>query len=291
MKQADGGFTVAVGGEMDIRGAYCSLVIISLLNLPLALPTSSPARIHGDETFLTKMGVWFGRCQTFEGGIGAAPDNEAHGAYAFCCLAGLSLIDAPHRSIPKYLDVEHFASWLSSRQSAPEGGFSGRTNKLVDACYSHWVGTCWSMLEAAVEVQDTGRSGHLASTPGSLWNREGLVRYSLCCSQVKTGGLRDKPGTRPDGYHSCYSLAGLSAAQNTWTFDNEPDVRENGTDGIERASLDAAFRWRPTAPTVEQMRGLAFDEEDRLEFVHPVFVIPTSAVDRARKQFEHVVGF
>lgn len=33
-------------------------------------------------------------------------------------------------------------------QQAPEGGFSGRTNKLVDACYSWWVGGCWSLIEA-----------------------------------------------------------------------------------------------------------------------------------------------
>lgn len=28
----------------------------------------------------------------------------------------------------------------------------------------------------------------------TLYNREGLARYILACSQSKTGGLRDKPG-------------------------------------------------------------------------------------------------
>ena len=182
----------------------------------------------------------------------------------------------PHRSIPRYLDVDNFASWLSSRQTAPEGGFSGRTNKLVDACYSHWVGTCWSMLEAAFQTREC------------IWDRQGLVRYSLCCSQNKTGGMRDKPGTRPDGYHSCYSLAGLSAAQHVWTLDETSDEHYNDTT---TSRLDAAFRWRPRLPNSDDRKALAFDEEDQIEPVHPVFVLPTYAVDRARKQFEHVVGF
>lgn len=278
MKQANGGFTMAEGGEMDVRGAYCSLVIISLLNLPLDLPRDSPAKVNGDETFLTNLGEWFGQCQTFEGGIGAAPDNEAHGSYAFCCLAGLSLIDAPHVSIPKYLDVGRMLSWLSARQSAPEGSLSGRTNKLVDACYSHWVGSCWSILQAALQVPQ----------PNDLWDRQGLVRYTLCCSQNKGGGLRDKPGTRPDAYHTCYSLAGLSAAQNIWIYEG-PDAAE-GEEPI-CTNLRAAFGWRSEIPNHEQMDRWAFDEEDRLVSVHPVFVVPADVVEKVKRQFEHVSGF
>jgi prenyltransferase beta subunit len=40
----------------------------------------------------------------------------------------------------RHLDVPLLVAWLSARQHAPEGGFAGRTNKLVDGCYSHWVG-------------------------------------------------------------------------------------------------------------------------------------------------------
>lgn len=47
-------------------------------------------------------------------------------------------------------------------QQAPEGGFAGRTNKLVDACYSWWVGGCWSLIEAASQR---------AATAKPLWNR------------------------------------------------------------------------------------------------------------------------
>lgn len=39
--------------------------------------------------------------QTFEGGISAQPDAEAHGAYAFCALGCLAILDAPDRIIPR----------------------------------------------------------------------------------------------------------------------------------------------------------------------------------------------
>ena len=81
-------------------------------------------------------------------------------------------------------DLPSLISWISARQYAPEGGFSGRTNKLVDGCYSHWVGGCWPLIEAAVG-QPTGKS---------LYSREGIIRYIVCCCQSEGGGLRDKPG-------------------------------------------------------------------------------------------------
>ncbi|KAK2673656.1 PFTB repeat [Fusarium oxysporum f. sp. vasinfectum] len=150
LKQPDGGFQMALGGEEDVRGAYCAAVIISLLNLPLELSQDSPARSAGHTGLFTGLADYVHRCQTHEGGVSAKPGIEAHGAYAFCALGCLSILDSPHRSIPRYLNVPLLISWLSSRQYAPEGGFSGRTNKLVDGCYSHWVGGCWPLIEAAL---------------------------------------------------------------------------------------------------------------------------------------------
>jgi protein farnesyltransferase subunit beta len=113
-----------------------------------------------------------------------------------------------------YLDVPRLIAWLSSRQYAPEGGFSGRTNKLVDGCYSHWVGACFPLIEAC--LNSGGSSGGSVAADGpataaatatktnhklppaeeTLFSREGLIRYILCCcqDQTKRGGLRDKPG-------------------------------------------------------------------------------------------------
>lgn len=41
--------------------------------------------------------------QNFEGGISERPGGEAHGAYTFCGLACLAILDAPYRIFPKYV--------------------------------------------------------------------------------------------------------------------------------------------------------------------------------------------
>lgn len=289
MKQSDGGFTMAQGAEEDIRGAYCAMTIITFLNLPLDLPSEAPARRSGLTSFTDRLGEWVGRCQTYEGGIAGAPTNEAHGAYAFCALACLSILDQPRKSIPTYLDVQALVRWLASVQTSPEGGFAGRTNKLVDACYSHWVGGCWALVQAAVsDDEDTS----------DLWSRKGLIRYLLCCCQQpgKKGGMRDKPSTKPDGYHTCYSLAGLSAAQNHYTY-SPPSTsllekakatfggKEGESEGekAKQGRLTAAFEWK-----ANKMKAYLFDDDDRVGFVHPVFVVPFEVVDRVQKQFMDV---
>ena len=193
LKQPNGGFTVCESGEEDVRGAYCALVLISLLDLPLNLPLNAPARLSGMQNFRDGLGEYLSRCQTYEGGISGSPGNEAHGAYAFCTLACLCLLDEPHIAIPRYLDMEALLSWLSSRQYGPEGGFAGRTNKLVDTCYSHWLGGCWPLLQAAIDGPRHTTDISESATIGNLYSRQGLARYILSCCQAPTGGLRDKP--------------------------------------------------------------------------------------------------
>lgn len=91
------------------------------------------------------------------------------------------------------MDIPLLVSWLSARQYAPEGGFSGRTNKLVDGCYSHWVGDCWPLVRSA--LNGPHRDGDaVPEVPQYLFSREGLARYIMNCCQNKNGGLRDKPG-------------------------------------------------------------------------------------------------
>ena len=168
-------------------------------------------RIH--ETLFVKSSLSMGLGQTFEGGISGRPQSEAHGAYAFCALACLCMLGSPREMIPKwvasgfrprilftnarcarYLDLPLLISWLSSRQHAPEGGFSGRTNKLVDGCYSHWVGGCWPLIDAAMNASQP--SGSMTTSKiGNWYSQEGLTRYVLSCCQADDGGMRDKPNT------------------------------------------------------------------------------------------------
>lgn len=272
MKQPDGGFTMAPGGEEDIRGAFCALVIMTLLNIPLDLPLEAPARQNGLTNFLDNLGEWISRCQAFDGGMSAAPGNEAHGAYAFCGLGCLSIIGPPKETLNKFLDMSTLVHWLSARQCAPEGGYNGRTNKLVDGCYSHWVGGCWSLVEAAMT--------------DDMWNRTALARYILSAAQFKKGGLIDKPGKRADAYHSCYNLAGLSHTQHKYIYDAEAAARE-GTGGG-GGNLDAPYYWK-TQGLYDGAR--VWEDADVVGEVHPIFVVPFQAVRECRRYFEQKEGF
>lgn len=93
------------------------MVMISLLKLPRTLPPDALARQAGLETFTDGLPQYLSRCkdshyhhtcraesfagQTFEGGISGSPQTEAHGAYAFCALACLSILGPPHQIIPR----------------------------------------------------------------------------------------------------------------------------------------------------------------------------------------------
>lgn len=193
LKQSNGGFQVCEDGEEDTRGAYCAMQAITLLDLPWHLPNDSPARSAGMTDFRDGLGRYLSRCQTFEGGIAASPGgNEAHGAYTFCALACLSILGPPNQTIPKFLDLEKLLQWLSARQYAPEGGFAGRTNKLVDGCYSHWIGGCWPLVEGALQESYELPSAQISPQP-RIFSAEALTRYILSCAQAPNGGLRDKP--------------------------------------------------------------------------------------------------
>lgn len=277
IKQPSGGFRMAENAEMDVRGAYCAFILITILNLPMELPPSSPAALAGLKTFDEGLGEYISSLQTYEGGIGATPGDEAHGAYAFLAMGCLSLIGAPHITIPKYLDTSALLRWMAHSQTAPEGGFAGRTNKLVDACYSQWIGGTWALLQAALDA-----SPGQQEASENVWNKQALVRYLLSCAQQpgKKGGMRDKPSAKPDGYHTTYSLAGLSAAMNNYHYDTEAPVRS------ESGRLTAGFNWSGEAPGKEKMRVLGVEEGDCVGFVHPVYVLPFGVVERFRGKFE-----
>lgn len=127
------------------------------------------------------------------------------------------------------------------------GGFKGRTNKLVDGCYSWWVGGSFAFLEAlgvGVSSRDApeeggeegeGEDGWDDADDDGLYNRKALQEYILYAGQHPAGGLRDKPPKqvfysriafrvprmlmihlllRPaDAYHTLYCISGLSSAQ------------------------------------------------------------------------------
>ncbi|KAF9320623.1 hypothetical protein BG006_002749, partial [Podila minutissima] len=170
VKQKDGSFTMTVGGETDVRGSYCAMSAATITNIMTPELTSGAAE-------------FVGRCQTYEGGLGGYPGVEAHGGYAFCGLAALELLGRTD-----VLDVDTFVKWSASRQMSLEGGFQGRTNKLVDGCYSFWMGGVFPIIGKMLESFDADNS-----VLDFVYDRDALQEYMLVACQSKTGGLRDKP--------------------------------------------------------------------------------------------------
>lgn len=125
-----GGFTMHDGGETDARSCYTAIAVAHMLNLGAAELAEQSAVVG-----------YLRRCQTYEGGLGGEPGNEAHGGYTYCGAAALSLLGR----LPA-LDLPRLARWVAQRQGAVEGGFNGRTNKLVDGCYSFWQGSVMPVL-------------------------------------------------------------------------------------------------------------------------------------------------
>ncbi|RNF01843.1 putative protein farnesyltransferase, partial [Trypanosoma conorhini] len=272
----DGSFCMHIGGEADLRASYSVAVIATLFQLDEVVAYSDGR----DESLITEQTAAFvASCQTQEGGFACGlHGTEAHGAYTQCGLGALILMRHPH--LCKYAALRR---WLAARQMSFEGGFNGRTNKLVDSCYSHWVGAshmllrvgeayarllqqagaarcltareallldhaqlidvtltrpmdddAWRQAEEAHRRRATHVQAYLHAPPASasastppaqafldedvgdlLFNQRRLQLYVLaCCQDEELGGLMDKPGCPNDAYHTCYSLSGVSTAQN-----------------------------------------------------------------------------
>lgn len=192
LRGEDGSFSMHIGGEVDIRGVYCALAVAKLINV------YTPEIFKGTEN-------WIARCQTWEGGFGGCPGMEAHGGYAFCALAALVLLGKTH-----FCSLKSLLRWIVNKQMRLEGGFQGRTNKLVDGCYSFWQGGAFPLIHAILTKEEKAFNSEYW-----LFNQEALQEYLLICCQHPHGGLLDKPEKIRDLYHTCYALSGLSVAQNS----------------------------------------------------------------------------
>ncbi|CAG8596051.1 16768_t:CDS:10 [Funneliformis caledonium] len=207
LKRDDGSFIMHEGGEVDVRGAYCVLSVATLTNLITPELTAGTAE-------------WIKRCQNYDGGIGGVPGIEGHGGYAFCGLAAMEIMGKTD-----LLDIPLLLRWASSLQMQMEGGFQGRPNKLVDGCYSFWVGALFPLLEAILTKRqyekDVANSEDTQCIYRPLFDREALQEYILIACQSPKGGLIDKPGRGADHYHTCYCLSGLSTSQHHVIYDFE----------------------------------------------------------------------
>ncbi|GLU11269.1 hypothetical protein SLE2022_280260 [Rubroshorea leprosula] len=150
MKDPSGAFRMHDAGEIDVRACYTAISVASILNIL-------------DAELVQGVGNYIVSCQTYEGGIAGEPCSEAHGGYTFCGLAAMILINEVHR-----LDLARLIDWVAFRQGV-EGGFQGRTNKLVDGCYSFWQGGVFSLLKRLLSTiggdnSSTGSQEPIASS-------------------------------------------------------------------------------------------------------------------------------
>jgi protein farnesyltransferase subunit beta len=185
-------FKLSQNGEFDIRNIYTALVFHSLLVLD-----NKKDLFDGCAEFIVA-------CQSYEGGIGPRPGHEAHGGFTFCGIAALALLGKL-----SMLDVPKLIRWLTNRQMFYEGGFSGRTNKIVDSCYSFWQGACFNIL-----FENKDQLGSQFANMDLLYSSEDLQKYLLLGCQGSSGGMMDKPSKGVDPYHTMYSLIGLGLSVN-----------------------------------------------------------------------------
>ena len=77
--------------------------------------------------------------QTYEGGIGGEPGNEAHGGYTFCGLAAAALAGAAHA-----LDLDSLTRWAASCQVplSTAGPRATYNVHLQESVYSVLCGVC-----------------------------------------------------------------------------------------------------------------------------------------------------
>lgn len=250
LKNSDGSFAMHIGGESDTRAAYCVLNIASSLNI------LTEELIEGTAEFI-------GSCQTYEGGIGATPFDEAHGGYTYCAVAALMILGK--ETLLKSIDLPKLIHWCAERQLPLEGGFSGRTNKLVDGCYSFWIGGLVPIFEAL-----------LPESP-EVTSRAALNNYLLCaCQDEKMGGMRDKPGKMPDYYHTHYGLFGVIFSQSKYSINEETLNKYQQLSPLDCWAY--AFEAKDIDPTVAQ-----FDEVDRLDKVNPIFPLPEGVINKFKE--------
>jgi protein farnesyltransferase subunit beta len=172
-----GGMTMHQGGEVDVRGCYCALCVCYMLNMDIQKVSEA-----------CSLASFVRKCQSHEGGIGGEPGNEAHGGYTFCAFGALVIAGEEDA-----VDVELLKSWLGRMQGVVEGGMRGRTNKLVDGCYSWWQGglcniasSCQSSSNSSNANVDYRNAESIVSDAVDNWlETKTVVREEVCREQLE----------------------------------------------------------------------------------------------------------
>mmetsp|Transcript_21508 Transcript_21508/g.40150 ORF Transcript_21508/g.40150 Transcript_21508/m.40150 type:complete len:361 (-) Transcript_21508:393-1475(-) len=176
LQQADGSFqAVGFGTEKDMRFVFSAIACCFMLQDWSTIN----AQLTAD--FILNS-------QSYDGGFGILPGQEAHAGAIYCAVSSLALLGRLDD-----VDEPSLVHFLVSRQMK---GFNGRINKIPDTCYTFWVGGTLQVLGLV-----------------DLIEREETRKFLLSC-QSTIGGFSKYPGTLPSTYpdplHAHYSMMGLS---------------------------------------------------------------------------------
>ncbi|ANQ08081.1 Farnesyltransferase beta subunit [Plasmodium coatneyi] len=128
LKCKDGSFRLHKNGEIDMRGTYCAIAVCSMCHI-----LTNQVKKNVEKYILS--------CQNYEGGFTSEKFQESHGGYTYCALATLCILGKVQK-----VNMNKLVHWLINKQGNLEGAFMGRTNKLVDACYSFWIGSIFFLI-------------------------------------------------------------------------------------------------------------------------------------------------
>ncbi|PWZ03477.1 terpenoid cyclases/Protein prenyltransferase [Testicularia cyperi] len=205
-------------GEAHGGYAFCSLATHLALSLypDCSAPASSSPHQHGSAGMLdmdalvrwatSQQGIAIEGC-----GFRGRTNKLVDGCYGWFSGGGLfSVLSAVLEN-----DV------LAKGQIATDfnGMLTLPTTPIVpDEAHSDTSGRSWTGHVSAEAEGPLEEDEEEDLAPLCLYDRQGLQEYILVAAQrpgEEGGGLRDKPGKRPDAYHTCYNLAGLALAQHS----------------------------------------------------------------------------
>lgn len=144
-KHDSGRFKVSADGESDTRGAYCALASAALAGLFHVTEEERKSGAQVECALWHNTAQWIARCQTYEGGFGGEPNNEAHGGYSYCALSALSIIEQFRRYRSAELQVTYAPTQLDlDFKQLTVGSFWGRCVGYFGFTLSHSL--CFPVL-------------------------------------------------------------------------------------------------------------------------------------------------
>lgn len=163
--------------------------------------------------------------------------------------------------IKQISNVDNLIRWLVGRQMRVEGGFNGRSNKLVDSCYNFWQGASFPIIQGLIperiRPKDTWlcdcnalQGKRIDTYSNTIFILIQSLEYTLFAAQFRRnaifiGGFTDRPGNNRDYYHTCYALSGLSVMQHVYGSDGSVSHLIVGSDENEIAMTNPLHNVRP----------------------------------------------